>query len=80
MPTESRPFEHDAQAPDHGRLKALAKELGRPLATLYAMSHATDPFMAGLPARRAEAQWFATLWRDWTLSPARTCGAFTTAW
>jgi hypothetical protein len=49
---------------DHERLKALSKSLGRPLFTLYALSVANDPFIAGQPARRAAAEWFAQVWSD----------------
>jgi hypothetical protein len=48
---------------DHARLKQLAKELDRPLETLYALSGSNDPFLADMPARRARAEWFAdTIW------------------
>ena len=49
---------------DHERLKALSRQLGRPLSTLYALSGANDPFVAGQPARRAAAEWFAEVWND----------------
>jgi hypothetical protein len=49
---------------NHERLKALSKQLGRPLFTLYALSVANDPFIAGQPARRAAAEWFAEVWND----------------
>lgn len=47
---------------DHAGLKELAKELDRPLYTLEVLSH--DPFTAGAPARKAGAEWFASLWND----------------
>ncbi len=46
---------------DHAGLKALAKELGRPLFTLEVTRQ--DPFTADVPARRAAAEWFAELWQ-----------------
>jgi hypothetical protein len=46
---------------DHAGLKALAKELGRPLFTLEVLGN--DPFTAGVPARKAGAEWFADLWQ-----------------
>jgi hypothetical protein len=49
---------------DHERLKVMSKLLGRPLFTLYALSVANDPFIAGQPARRAAAEWFAEVWND----------------
>jgi hypothetical protein len=44
-------------------LKALSKELRRPLETLYALSGANDPFRVDLPSRKAGAQWFADIWQ-----------------
>jgi len=49
---------------DYEGLKALAKELGRPVSTLIAQAPASDPFYAGAPARRAAAEWFAALWQQ----------------
>ena len=46
---------------DHAGLKELAKELERPLSTLQVLSQ--DPFTAGVPARKAGAEWFARLWK-----------------
>jgi hypothetical protein len=46
---------------DYVGLKELSKELERPVSTLYALSHSTDPFFVG-PARQAVAQWFAEEW------------------
>src|SRR5262245_8515099 len=50
-------------------LGAAARELGRPLSTLYALSPANDPFMAGLPARQAAAEWFAEIWDRLEIRP-----------
>jgi hypothetical protein len=47
---------------DYEYLKQKAKELDRPLGSLYALSGANDPFMAGM-SRQARAEWFAaTIW------------------
>jgi hypothetical protein len=45
----------------HARLKALSKELQRPLQTLYALAPDNDPFLADQPFRRAAAEWYAEL-------------------
>jgi hypothetical protein len=47
---------------NYAGLKALAKELQRPVSTLIALAPANDPFYAGAPAREAGARWFAELW------------------
>ena len=47
---------------DHESLKALAESLGRPLYTLHVLDAKTDPFMAGQPARKRDAEWFAKVW------------------
>jgi hypothetical protein len=47
---------------DYGSIKALAKELGRPASTLYALAPVNDPFYIA-PAREAAARWFAQQWR-----------------
>ena len=44
-------------------LKALVEERGRPLKTLIAQADHTDPWMAGVPARKTNAEWLAALWR-----------------
>ena len=51
-----------ANSLDHAGLKALAKELNRPLFTLEVLRN--DPFTAGVPARKAGAEWFAALWQQ----------------
>jgi hypothetical protein len=43
-------------------LKALAEELGRPVTTLIALTAGNDPFYAGMPSRRSDAEWFAGIW------------------
>jgi hypothetical protein len=40
---------------DYDGLKALAKELGRRLDTVYALSGSNDPFMVEMPRRREAA-------------------------
>jgi hypothetical protein len=45
---------------NHAGLKALAKQLRRPLFTLQVLRN--DPFTAGAPARQAGAEWCAELW------------------
>jgi hypothetical protein len=52
---------------DHAALKALSKELGRPPFTLEVTLR--DPFTAGVPARRAAAEWFAELWQRFDIQP-----------
>ena len=44
---------------DHAGLKALAKELGRPLYTLEVLR--SDPLTAGIPWRKAGAKWAAAV-------------------
>jgi hypothetical protein len=46
---------------DHNSLKELARALGRPVKTLYALSHSNDPFFVA-PARQRAAEWFAEVW------------------
>ncbi len=50
-------------------LQALAADLGRPLKTLFAQADSTDPWMAGVPARKAKAEWLAALWRQYGAAP-----------
>jgi hypothetical protein len=52
----------DDDAPDYELVKATAKVLGRDVKTLLGLSPGNDPFYAGLPARRAAAEWFADVW------------------
>jgi hypothetical protein len=47
--------------PDYAAIKALAAGLGRPAATLIALSGKRDPFYV-TPGRLAAAQWFADVW------------------
>jgi hypothetical protein len=57
--------------PDHPKgsadLKALAKELRRPLATLRALSDGNDPLMADQPFRLKAVQWFMELYDRLTI-------------
>jgi len=54
----------DRASLNHIALKDLARSMGRPLASLYALSDWHDPFVADMPGRRAQAEWFAAIWRD----------------
>jgi hypothetical protein len=54
---------------DHEGLKALAKSMGRPLDSLYALTGWHDPFVADMPGRRAQAEWFAAIWHQFALTP-----------
>src|SRR6266436_5405560 len=54
---------------NHETLTALAKELGRPLGSLFGQSRPTDPFIADIPSRRTQAEWFAGIWRDLDIRP-----------
>jgi hypothetical protein len=55
-------IDDDDRPSGHEDLKALAERLGRPLYTLRAQDAKTDPFLAGMPARRRDAEWFAEVW------------------
>jgi hypothetical protein len=46
---------------DYARLKELSKELRRPMGTLIVTRR--DPFAAGTTGRKANAEWFAGVWR-----------------
>jgi hypothetical protein len=48
---------------DYDGLKELARELGRPAYTLYALAADNDPFYI-TPGRQAEAEWFAEQWHN----------------
>lgn len=48
-------------------IKALAEDLGRPVGTMIALAANNDPFYAGTPARRAQAEWFSGLWAQFGL-------------
>jgi hypothetical protein len=47
---------------DHKAIKALAKQIGRPIKSLLALSANNDPFYAGLGHRGVAAEWFSELW------------------
>jgi hypothetical protein len=49
---------------DYDSLKAMAKSIGRRVTDLLAQNTETDPFYAGSPARRRDAEWFAAIWAD----------------
>src|SRR5580693_5632522 len=46
---------------NHEKLRELAKELGRPISTLVALSPTNDPFLI-TPARETYARWAADIW------------------
>src|SRR5260370_29349949 len=52
---------------DYAGLKALAKELKRPFYTVTVSKN--DGFTAGMPARKAAAEWFAQLWTRFRIQP-----------
>ena len=47
---------------DYDGLKTLARQIGRPVKDLLALTPGNDPFYAGVPYRRREGEWFSTLW------------------
>jgi hypothetical protein len=46
----------------YDEIKALAKELRRPITTLLALKDENDPFAVDIPRRLKRAEWFALLW------------------
>jgi len=48
---------------DYEGIGSLAAELGRPIHTLLALTPQVDPFYAGVPSNRKQAEWFAEIWR-----------------
>jgi hypothetical protein len=54
---------------NHDHLKRLAKQLRRPLETLYVLASANDPFIADMPSRRVAAKWLAGVWNDLDVQP-----------
>jgi hypothetical protein len=57
-----------AATPTLDDLKALAKERGCRIDKMLVLSTSTDPFYADLPARRAQAEWFARLWAEFSFA------------
>ena len=57
--------------PDYDALKALSKELDRPVSSLIALVPQNDPFYSGMPSNREQAEWFANLWREYGIDRAR---------
>jgi hypothetical protein len=60
---------------DYDVLKRWAKQgspdwVKRPLETLFALSGANDPFVAGSPTRKKLGVWFATVWQQYGLHTA----------
>jgi hypothetical protein len=52
-------------------LKALGKQLGRPLESMYALSGSNDPFTTDMPRRREAAEWFAGFWRQFATEDSK---------
>jgi len=48
---------------DYDGLKSVAKERGCSVRDLLALAPQNDPFYAGTPTGRAQAEWFADIWR-----------------
>jgi hypothetical protein len=49
---------------DYESIKAMAKDIGRPVKDLLALAPTNDPFYAGVISRRRDAEWFAAVWAD----------------
>lgn len=49
---------------DHATIKRLAKEFGCRATDLIVLAPQNDPFYAGSPAQRRDAEWFAQLWEE----------------
>lgn len=47
----------------YNEIKRLAKEVSIPVTELLALSPKNDPFYAGTPAARRDAEWFAEIWQ-----------------
>jgi hypothetical protein len=48
---------------DYDAVVRVADELQRPIAALLALAPQNDPFLAGRPGRRRDAEWFAEVWK-----------------
>jgi hypothetical protein len=61
----------DSAMSDYGysKLKLLAGRLKVGVSELLALSQTNDPFYAGLPGRKADAEWFARLWSRFSFQP-----------
>ena len=49
---------------DYDVLKALSQDIGRPVRDLIVLEPQNDPFYAGVPARRRDAEWFVEIWHQ----------------
>jgi hypothetical protein len=49
---------------DYESIRALAKNIGRPIRDLLALSDGADPYYVGIGARREAGQWFAGIWAE----------------
>jgi len=45
-------------------IKKLAKEMGKPVPEVLALSRDHDPFFCGTAAHREHAKWFARMWKQ----------------
>jgi hypothetical protein len=62
--SDTRNTANSQETYNYQRLRELAVELNRPLATLIALADDNDPYFAGRPGRRLDgARWFADLWQ-----------------
>jgi hypothetical protein len=50
-------------------IQDLSAQTGRPTCKLIALAVNNDPFYAGVPSRRAWAEWFAALWDRFQFTP-----------
>src|SRR6516165_589812 len=53
---------------DYGEIRDLAKELNRPIGTLFVLDGYNDPFNIG-SLRYERAEWFAQLWHSLHIPP-----------
>jgi len=50
-------------------LKDLARSLGRTFSSMFVLADSNDPWLAGNPARRERAEWFAELYDRLDIKP-----------
>ncbi len=63
-PTHSSLYRALAAPRGYDQICRLAKLAGQPIPRLLALARQNDPFFVGSRAQRAQARWFAGLWRD----------------
>ena len=56
---------------DYDDIKQMSKDEGRPMKTLIALAPCNDPFYAGCPGPKAQAEWFADLYERFMSGVAR---------